>query len=118
MLSDAWVRALKLETTVGIPAIVVSDEIKLGFEAWVPRFECGPHRSLLLYFGGMTIVNPFNEYAVIRVEELRKQLPAHKSKYDWFLELADAIRRDESLVPQAMLTRMLELGILRDITLD
>jgi hypothetical protein len=116
VVSDALVKAVAIEKTVKVPAVVISTEIELGIEAWMPRFEHGPIRATVLYFGGHAIVGPFNEYwfnsAVIRVQSMLESHPEHASKYEWFLSLADAVRRDELLVPQAALDRMLELGIL------
>jgi hypothetical protein len=118
VVSDALVRAVAIEKSVKIPAVVVSQEIPLGIEAWVPRFEHGIFKAPLLYYEGRSLVNPFNSYwfasAAIRAERLRALHPTHKDKYEWFLSLAAAVQRDDILVPEDALARMLEMGILQD----
>ncbi|GIK84790.1 MAG: hypothetical protein BroJett026_02710 [Betaproteobacteria bacterium] len=117
VVSDALVKAVALEKSVKIPAVVISEEIPLGIEAWVPRFQHGPFKAPLLHFGGHSIVNPFNEYwfasAAKRAKRLLDAHPQHKEKYEWFLSLVEAVARDDILIPEAALARMLELGILQ-----
>ena len=118
VVSDALVRAVAIEKSVNIPAVAISDEINLGIEAWVPRFQHGILGAPLLFFEGRIIVNPFNRYwfasALIRVKTLINSHIGHKEKYEWFLRLAEAVSRDDVLVPESALVRMLELGILQD----
>lgn len=117
VVSDALVRAVEIEKTIKMPAVGVSDTIQLGIEAWMPRFEHGIFKAPLLYFDQRAIVNPFNEYwfksAVIRANELLIDHPAHKEKYEWFLSLAEAVERDDILIPDSALAKMQELGILQ-----
>lgn len=117
VVSDALVKAVQLEKTVKVPAVVVSDEIALGIEAWVPRFQHGIFKAPFLHFEEKTLVNPFNELwfnsAVIRARNLLDTHTKHKEKYDWFLSLADAVRRDDLLVPQTAMTEMIKLGVLQ-----
>ncbi len=117
VVSDALVKAVALEKSVKVPAVVISEEIALGVEAWIPRFEFGPFKTSLLHFDGYSIVNPFNEYwfasAVIRAKCLLELHPQHSEKYEWFLSLADAVARDEILVPDAALAQMLARGVLQ-----
>ncbi|MDP1673028.1 MAG: hypothetical protein Q8L65_07910, partial [Burkholderiales bacterium] len=47
-----------------------------------------------------------------RATELLNQFPEHKVKYSWFLDLAEAVERDEALIPDAVFQRAIELGIL------
>ena len=118
VVSDALVRAVAIEKSVKVPAVAISEDIPLGIEAWVPRFQHGIYKTPLLHFQGLTIVNPFNSYwfssAKIRAKNLLEIHPDHKEKYEWFLSLAQAVERDDVLVPESSLTRMLELGILQD----
>lgn len=117
LVSEALVKAVALEKTVKVPAVVVSSEIQLGVEAWVPRFEHGAFKAPLLHFDGRSLVNPFNDYwfasAVIQARRKRDSHPQHAAKYDWFLSLAESVARDDLLVPESAMSRMLELGILR-----
>ncbi|MGA8146800.1 MAG: hypothetical protein WB870_04395 [Gallionellaceae bacterium] len=118
VVSDALVRAVALEKSVKIPAVAISEEIILGIEAWVPRFQHGILSAPLLFFDGRAIVNPFNRYwfasAVMRAKELLDKHANHREKYEWFLSLAKAVGQDDVLVPDSALAKMLELGILQD----
>jgi hypothetical protein len=120
VVSEALVRAVSIEKSIKVPAVAVSEDIPLGIEAWVPRFEHGVFKAPLLHFDGLTIVNPFNTYwfasAIIRVKRLLEAHPGQNEKYEWFLSLAEAVKRDDLLVPESALARMLELGILKDRT--
>lgn len=117
VVSEALVEAVSLEKSIKVPAVAVSNQISLGIEAWVPRFQHGVTQAPLLHFRGHNVVNPFSPFwfktAVSRVERLLKLHPDHKEKYEWFLSLADAVANDELLVPEPALNRMLELGILQ-----
>ena len=116
VVSDALVRAVQIEKTIQVPAVALPDEIALGIEAWVPRFQHGIFKAPLLFYQGHSIVNPFGQYwfksATINVADLLEKHPMHKDKYEWFLALADAVARDELLVPEAALNEMQSLGIL------
>jgi hypothetical protein len=117
VVSDALVRAVAIEKSIKVPAVGISEEISLGIEAWVPRFLHGVCKAPLLFFDGRAIVNPFNKYwfrsAVIRAMDLLEAHPKHKEKYEWFLSLAEAVARDDVLVPESALASMVELGILQ-----
>ena len=118
VVSDALVHAVAIEKSVKIPAVVVSTDIDLGIEAWVPRFEHNILRAPLLYFDDRRIVNPFNEYwfksSVIRVRQMLEQHPQHREKYDWFLSLAQSVAQDDLLIPESALKEMLALGIIQN----
>lgn len=118
VVSDALVHAVAIEKSAKIPAVVVSKDIDLGIEAWVPRFEHNIFRAPLLYFEDRHIVNPFNEYwfksSVMRVQQMLELHPQHREKYDWFLSLAQSVARDDLLIPESALKEMLALGILQD----
>ena len=118
VVSDALVKAVALEKSVKIPAVVVSEEIPLAIEAWVPRFEHGVFKAPLLHFRGRNIVNPFNSYwfasAAIRAKRLLEEHPKHREKYEWFLSLVEAVAKDDILIPEQALAKMLELGVLQE----
>ena len=120
VVSDALVQAVALEKTVKVPAVVVASDIPLGIEAWVPRFLRSIFEAPLLHFQGLSIVNPFNQYwfasATMRAKQLLERHPDHKEKYDWFLSLAEAVARDDILVPEEALARMLETGVLQKVS--
>lgn len=118
VVSDALVRAVRLESTVRVPAVAICPEVNLTIAPWVARFQHGPFVTPLLHFRGMNLVNPFNRYwfasARMRVSQLLSQYPAHQDKYRWFLDLAEAIERHEVLVPDAIVQELLRLGIIED----
>ena len=120
VVSDALVKAVALEKAVKVPAVVISDDISLGIDAWVPRFEHGVFKTPLLHFQGLNMVNPFNTYwfasAEMRAKQLLEAHPNHRDKYEWFLALVEAVAKDEILIPELAFTRMIELGILEQLT--
>ena len=42
-----------------------------------------------------------------------EKFPQHAGKYRWFLDLAQAVERDEALVPETVLQKLVELGALK-----
>ena len=60
--SDALVRAVKLEKSIGVPAICVADDIDVPLEYWVARLQHGLLATPILHFRDRNIVNPFNRY--------------------------------------------------------
>ncbi|CAB3792511.1 hypothetical protein [Pararobbsia alpina] len=47
VVSDALVRAVKIEGMVGVPAVVLADDIDLGLSYWFQRFRDGQYRTPL-----------------------------------------------------------------------
>jgi hypothetical protein len=115
--SDALVQAVQLEKTIGIPAVVVADDVEIPDGYWLSRFEQGRFVTPLLHFDARNIVNPFGKYwfksAQIRANELMAESPAHADKYRWFLSLYDAVEQNYPLIPQDVLQRFIDAGILR-----
>lgn len=116
VVSDALVRAVRLESTIKVPGVILSPEIEVPLSAWVARFRDGPFSAPILHFDGHHVVNPFNPYwfasARMRVCQLMEESPQHAEKYEWFLKLADQIEGNEPLVPQSALEEMLSLGLI------
>lgn len=116
VVSDALVRAVRLEASVSYPAVAFSPEVKLDLGAWVPWYSDGPFEAPVLHFRGLSFVNPFNPYwfqsAQVRVSQLLASHPEHAKKYNWFLDVAEAIERGESLVPEVVENELVEKGIL------
>ncbi len=116
VVSDALVRAVKLESTVSYPAVAFSPEIVLDPRYWMPRFEHGPLVAPVLHFQGLSFVNPFNPYwfasAGMRAAQLLDKFPQHEKKYKWFLGLCESVQRDDVLIPEATLAELLRLGVL------
>jgi hypothetical protein len=117
IMSDALVRAVRLEKLVGVPAVVVADDIIVPDGMWAARFQSGPIATPLLHFRDRTIVNPFNLFwfrsAYGRAATLMEQYPRHRDKYLWFLELHETVQAEAELVPPDVLARFLDLGILK-----
>ena len=116
VVSDALVRAVRLESTVGVPAVAFSSEVDVTLAAWVPRFQHGVLDAPVLHFRDLSFVNPFNPYwfasARMRVVQLLEQFPQHEKKYTWFLDLSDAVERDDVFIPDEILAELLNLGVL------
>lgn len=112
VVSDALVRAVKLESTVSYPAVAFSPEVDLTLAAWVPRYEHGVLPAPVLHFRGLSFVNPFNPYwfqsARMRVSQMLDASPEHAKKYNWFLDLTTAVDNEESLIPEDVLNELLE----------
>lgn len=116
VVSDALVRAVKLESFVSYPAVAFSPEVELTLNLWVARFQHGPLASPVLHFDDLSFVNPFNAYwfasAGMRVAQLLARFPEHEKKYNWFLALTEAVQRNDALIPEPVLAELLKLGIL------
>lgn len=117
VVSDALVRAVKLESTISHPAIGFSPEVDLTLAPWISRFEQGVLVAPILHFQGLTFVNPFNPFwfqsARTRVRQLLQRFPRHEAKYNWFLNLADAVDEHHALVPEDVWNELIRLGILQ-----
>jgi hypothetical protein len=101
MVSEAVVRAAMIEKTVKYPCVAVHHDIKIEDKWWAPA-----PRNLdrgLLYFGGLVIVNPCNMMwgasAATRVLQMLETHPQHREKYEWFLELHQAIFSPVPMIP-------------------
>ncbi len=107
--SDALVRAVNLEKSVGIPAVVIADDVEIPDEYWLARFAHGPFGTALLHFRDRNIANPFSimwgASAATRASMLMAESPAHKDKYLWFLALYEAVKNGQELIPPAVLAR-------------
>lgn len=119
VVSDALVRAVRLESTVKVPGVVLSPEVEVPLSAWITRFRDGPFSAPLLHFNGFNVVNPFNPYwfasARMRICQLLNDSPEHAAKYEWFLKLSDQVDSREPLVPQHALEEMLSLGLIEKL---
>lgn len=117
VVSDALVRAVKLERSVGVPAVVIADDIDIPEPYWLARFSQGPLITPLLYFRDRNIVNPFNlmwfRSAGTRARRLMEENPAHKDKYLWFLALHKAVEDGWVLIPHAVFEKFLRDGLLK-----
>jgi hypothetical protein len=120
--SDALVRAVKLEKDVGVPAVVVADDVEIPDEIWLHRFQVGLLLTPLLHFRDRNIVNPFNPMwyrsASTRATRLMETSPAHRDKFLWFLALHRTVGENAELVPPSVVARFLRDGILRRMPLE
>lgn len=117
VVSDALVRAVRLESTVKVPGVALSPEVIVPLGAWATRFRDGPFHAPLLHFEGLNIINPFSRHwfasARMRVSLLWDQFPEHSAKYEWFLRLAEHVENNEPLVPAEAIEEMLALGVIK-----
>jgi len=120
--SDALVRAVKLERSIGVPAVFVADDVEIPDELWLLRFHAGLFATPLLHFRDRNIVNPFNptwfRSAAVRALQLMEGSPSHKDKYLWFLALHKAVAASQELIPADVLTRFLRNGVLKKAMTD
>lgn len=118
VVSDALVRAVRLESTIRVPGVVLSPEVEVPLGEWYKRFRDGPFAAPLLHFDGFNVVNPFNPYwflsAKNRVSSLLAKYPEHAAKYEWFLRLAEHVGNEETLIPTAAVTELIAIGAIRD----
>ena len=116
VVSDALINAVKLEKMVGVPAVVISDDIVIPENYWLERFRNGPYATSLLHFRDRNIVNPFNlmwgASAAMRASLLMENSPNHRNKYLWFLALYDALNAGKILIPEATYQSFIDRGIL------
>lgn len=101
VVSEPLTRAAALEKVVINPCVALDDSLAVP-DRWWPLDLPNVHRPIL-WFDGRRIVNPFHRYwyrsGQIRAIELRERSPNHRSKYDWFLRLYDAVGSSEPLIP-------------------
>jgi hypothetical protein len=117
VVSDALVRAVKLERSVGVPAVVIADDIEIPDEVWLHRFAAGLFQTPILHFRDRNIVNPFNIFwfqsAGNRASQLMEASPSYRDKYLWFLALHEAVGNGLELIPTNVLARFGRDGILK-----
>lgn len=115
--SDALVRSVKLEKSIGVPAIVIADDVDIPDDYWLARFQGGPFVTPLLHFRDRNIVNPFNlmwgRSAADRASILMNEHPEHKDKYQWFIALHEAVASGRELIPPEVLNRFIRQGVLK-----
>jgi hypothetical protein len=120
--SDALVRAVKLEKSIGVPAVFIADDIEISDELWLIRFHKGLFETPLLHFRDRNIVNPFNTFwfasAATRASQLMADSAPHKDKYLWFLALHKAVSNGQELIPPDTFMRFVRDGILEKRTND
>jgi hypothetical protein len=101
MASEAVVKAVQVEKNVKYPCVAIHSDIKVE-DGWWGDAPSNLDRGLL-YFGGLVIVNPCNRVwgmsAATRVMQMLENYPQHRPKYDWFLELHQAIFSPIPMVP-------------------
>lgn len=119
VVSDALVRAVRLESTVKVPCVALSPEVEIPPRLWLSRFSDSPLTAPLLHFEGLNLVSPFNiawfRSAINRAQQLRARFPQHSDKYDWFLKLASQVGTNDTLIPDSVLFELRAKGVLRDL---
>jgi hypothetical protein len=116
VVSDALVRAVRVEKSIKVPAIGVSDEVVIDDLIWAVRWRHGIFVVPVLHYEGRTIANPFNLYwftsAKMRARTMLEEFPDYREKYEWFLSLSESVGRDDILVPDEVMQRLLERGVI------
>lgn len=123
MVSDALVRSVRLEASIKIPAIVLGEEVDIPDDLWLVRYAHGQFAAPILHFDGKNIVNPFSmmwgKSAGMRASMLMEEsAPEHRKKYEWFLSLHKAVFNNDPLIPEHILKKYLELGVLKFTPVD
>ena len=120
--SDGLVRAVKLEKSIGVPAVFIADDVEISDEFWLKRFHGSLLETPILHFRDRNIVNPFNTFwfasAETRASQLMTNSPSYRDKYLWFLALHKAVSDGQELIPPDVLIRFLRDGILKKRTKD
>lgn len=116
VVSDALVRAVKLERSVGVRAVVIADDVEIPDKYGLLRFASGPFGTPSLHFRDRYIVNPFNmmwgQSAASRARQLMRESPTHRDKYLWFLALHKAVVDNLELIPPDAFGRFVRDGTL------
>lgn len=105
VVSDALIKAVKIEESIKHPIVKIDDDIDIPLRFWAGRFTYGQFVNPVLNFRGNNIVNPFNKFwgysagtrARILMEESSSKV---KEKYQYFLDLYDAVNTNKLLIPQ------------------
>lgn len=126
VVSDALVRAVKLEKQVSVPAVVIADDVDIPEELWYAQFAPDPQGmgivvTSLLHFRDRNIVNPFNRFWLLsaggRAKQLMEKYPVHKDKYLWFIALHQAVTNRHQLVPQEIFEKLIQSGVVKWVPL-
>jgi hypothetical protein len=104
IVSSSVSKAAAVEKTVKWPCVALHPDIVVPDEWWLN--DGRP----LLYFDGLRIVSPFNQYwfqsAMTRVSQLLDRYPEHAPKYNWFLRLYQAVENGDLLIPLDVFERL------------
>ena len=118
VVSDALVKAVAIEKTTKVPAIAISNDIRLGLDMWIPQLY-DVLNAPLFFYDGLVIVNPFNYLwfasSKIIASHLLDAHPSHKEEYQWFLSLFYAVDKSVLLIPESIINKMLKYKILTKI---
>lgn len=114
VVSEALVKASKIEKTIKHPIVAISDEIRIGLlDYWGYCFEHTVFDLPIIYYDNRSIVTPFNNYwfksAEIKLNRLKEIYPQHSLKYDYLLKLAEDIKLGKEFMPQYAIDELLEL---------
>lgn len=117
VVSEALVKAVNIEKTIKHPIIVVSSEIDLGLEYWIHGSTRRVFDLPIIHYNDLNIVNPFNNYwflsAQTRLLKLKEEHMEHAHKYDYLLELAEAINDSRTFVPDTIIQFLLKEGAIK-----
>ena len=101
MVSEALVKAVKLEKEIKFPCLGIHPDIEIPDEWWTKHND-NIKRSIL-YFGGLRIVNPciipLWKTPIIKMFNNPQDHQKHQDKYQWFSELLQAISSPVQMIP-------------------
>ncbi len=115
VVSEALVKAVKIEKTIRHPAVALSSDISVHSALWLAALE---HKNLgtLIHYEGLNCVSPFNVYwfqsGRHRVEQMKERWPQFSEKYDWFLKIAEILDSGRTLVPKHAIDELVREGVL------
>lgn len=105
VVSEALVKAAAVEKNIKHPCVALHHEVEVP-EDWWHGYESNLERGLL-YFGGIRLVNPCNvgwgQSAAMRVIQILDEAPQHRDKFEWFIELHQAIFSPVPMIPPGLI---------------
>ncbi|HXS37260.1 MAG TPA: hypothetical protein VN721_11215 [Flavipsychrobacter sp.] len=119
IVSEALVKAVNIEKSIKYPVIAIDSGIKIGLEYWLHGFVHSVFDLPIIHHLSTTIINPFNNYwfksAEIKLKKLRSCNENHIHKYDYLLELIEAINLRQSFLPQEIIDDLLNKNLIEKI---
>jgi hypothetical protein len=117
VVSDAMVRAVKIEASVKFPMVAIDSNIDIPLNAWVVSFRDGNVAAPILHYDGHNIVNPFNPFwfrsASTRIGMMKEETGRAPEKYDWILKLHASVDAGDVLVPQEVVDKLVSMKVLK-----
>jgi hypothetical protein len=117
IVSEALVKAVNIEKTIRNPIVLISEEISLGLEYWIHGFGNSVFDLPIIHYNNNNIINPFNKAwfrsAEIILCYLKETYPEYITKYEYLLELIEAVKRNECFIPAVIINDLLEKKLIQ-----